>query len=417
MGESANPFESLQTQIETAATHLDVEQEAIDRLKRPERVLETNITIERDDGTLNTVKGYRAQFNGDRGPYKGGIRYHPNVTLDEVKALAGWMVYKCAVVDIPFGGAKGGITVDPREYSTAELERITRSFTTELRPIIGADRDIPAPDVNTGQREMNWLKDTYETLERTIEPGVVTGKAIDSGGSAGRVEATGRSTVIAAREAFDYLGEDLSKATVAVQGFGNVGWIAARLVDELGATVVAVSDSAGGIYDPTGLNPTAVREYKTQTGSVVGYEQTEEITNEAVLTLDVDLLIPAALENAIDAKIAEGLAADVIAEGANGPLTPRADKILADRDVLVVPDILANAGGVTASYFEWVQNRQQFYWEEQRVNRELERIIVDAFGRVTQTYEHSQAETLRTAAYVDGLRRVLKASDQRGTWP
>lgn len=417
MSQPANPFETLQGQIKSAAAYLDVSQGEITRLTQPDRILETNLTIECDDGTLDTLKGYRVQFNGDRGPYKGGIRYHPAVTRDEVKALAGWMVFKCAVVGIPFGGAKGGIAVDPRQYSTAELERLTRAFTTELRPLLGANRDIPAPDVNTGQREMNWLKDTYETLERTSEPGVVTGKAIDSGGSAGRVEATGRSTIIAAREAFDYLGGQLADASVAVQGFGNVGWIAGRLADEFGATVVAVSDSAGGIYDPTGLDLQAVRDHKTKTGSVTGFGQTEEITNDELLTRNVDLLIPAALENAIDAEIAQELKADVIVEGANGPLTPAADETLADRDVVVVPDILANAGGVTVSYFEWVQNRQQFYWDEQRVNRELEQIIVDAFDRMIQTFEDKQTETLRTAAYVNGLKQVLSASNQRGTWP
>ncbi|WP_049923087.1 Glu/Leu/Phe/Val family dehydrogenase [Halopiger djelfimassiliensis] len=418
MSEGANPFESLQSQIDEAAAHLEIGDDVIERLKHPERVLETNLTVELDDGSLGRFKAFRSQFNGDRGPYKGGIRYHPGVTRDEVKALSGWMVYKCATVGIPYGGGKGGIVIDPDEYSTAELERITRAFATELRPLIGEDRDIPAPDVNTGQREMNWIKDTYETLENTTEPGVITGKNIASGGSAGRVEATGRSTVIAAREAFDYLGKDLDGATVAVQGYGNAGWIAAKLIDEMGATVVAASDSSGGIYNPDGFDPVEAKAHKNETGSVVGYEEsTEEITNADVLTMDVDLLIPAALENAIDGDLAEDVKADVISEAANGPLTPEADRVLEDSDVFVVPDILANAGGVTVSYFEWVQNRQRFYWSEEKVNEELEGIIVDAFDALVETYEEHDLSNPRTAAYVVAIQRVADAAEEAGTFP
>ncbi|QHS16127.1 Glu/Leu/Phe/Val dehydrogenase [haloarchaeon 3A1-DGR] len=417
MSDETNPFESLQEQIDDAAAHLDVDDGVIERLKNPERVLETNLTVELDDGSLETVRAYRSQFNGDRGPYKGGIRYHPGVTRDEVKALSGWMVYKCATVDIPYGGGKGGISIDPTQYSEAELERITRAFATELRPLIGEDRDIPAPDVNTGQREMNWIKDTYETLENTTAPGVITGKAIDSGGSAGRVEATGRSTMLAAREVFDWIGEQVEGASVAVQGYGNAGWIAADLLDDVGATVVAVSDSGGGIHDPRGLDPVDVKEHKNETGSVVGYGDAEELTNEELLTLDVDLLVPAALENAIDAELAEAVRADVVVEAANGPLTPGADDVLAERDVWVVPDILANAGGVTVSYFEWVQNRQRFSWTEERVNEELERVITDAFDGLVDAYETHDLRNLRTAAYVVAVQRVIDAAEQAGTWP
>jgi len=419
MADDINPFESLQEQIDDAAVHLDVGEGALERLKNPERVLETNLSVELDDGSVGVFRAYRSQFNGDRGPYKGGIRYHPGVTRDEVKALSGWMVYKCAVVDIPYGGGKGGIVIDPREYSEAELERITRAFATELRPLIGEDRDVPAPDVNTGQREMNWIKDTYETLENTTAPGVITGKAIDSGGSEGRVEATGRSTMLTAREAFEYLGRDLSGATVAVQGYGNAGSIAARLLEaHHDVRVVAVSDSSGGIYNPDGLDPADVKAFKTETGSVTGYDgATEELTNEELLTLDVDLLVPAALENAIDAELAEEVEAEVIVEAANGPLTPDADDVLTDDDVLVVPDILANAGGVTVSYFEWVQNRQRFYWTEERVNEELERHIVDAFEGLTECYEELDLPNFRTAAYVVALQRVLDAAGEAGRWP
>ncbi|MGM0387123.1 MAG: Glu/Leu/Phe/Val family dehydrogenase [Natrinema limicola] len=418
MSDEANPFESLQAQIDEAAAYLDVGDDVIERLKHPERVLETNLTIERDDGDLERFTAFRSQFNGDRGPYKGGIRYHPGVSRDEVKALSGWMTYKTAIVDIPLGGGKGGIIIDPDEYSEAELERLTRAFAKELRPMIGEDRDIPAPDVNTGQREMNWIKDTYETLENTTEPGVITGKALDSGGSEGRVEATGRSTVIAAREAFDYLGKDLEGATVAVQGYGNAGWIAAKLIDEMGATVVAASDSSGGIYNPDGFDPVAAKDHKNETGSVVGFAGSEEeLTNEDVLTLDVDLLIPAALENAIDADLAEDVKADVISEAANGPLTPAADEVLEDKDVFIIPDILANAGGVTVSYFEWVQNRQRFSWSEERVNEELEGVIVDAFDALVETYEEHDLDNPRTATYVVAIQRVADAFEEAGTWP
>ncbi|WP_255191371.1 Glu/Leu/Phe/Val family dehydrogenase [Natronobeatus ordinarius] len=418
MSEEANPFESLQSQIDDAAAYLDVGDDVIERLKHPERVLETNLTVELDDGSLGRFKAFRSQFNGDRGPYKGGIRYHPNVTRDEVKALSGWMTYKTAIVDIPLGGGKGGIIVDPSQYSEAELERITRAFAAELTPMIGVDKDIPAPDVNTGQREMNWIKDTYETIEDTTEPGVITGKALDSGGSEGRVEATGRSTVIAAREAFDYLGRDIADATVAVQGYGNAGWISAKLVEELGATVVAVSDSSGAVYNEAGLDARDVKAFKNETGSVSGYaDADEELTNDELLTLDVDLLIPAALENAIDAELAADVKADVISEAANGPITPGGDEVLAGKDVVVIPDILANAGGVTVSYFEWVQNRQRFYWTEEKVNAELEAIIGDAFDALTGAYEEHDLENFRTAAYVVSIQRVVDAFEEAGTFP
>ncbi len=417
MSDDTNPFESLQEQVDDAAAYFDVDDGVLERLKVPERVLETNLTFERDDGSLETVRAYRSQFNGDRGPYKGGIRYHPGVTRDEVKALSGWMAYKCAVVDVPYGGGKGGIEIDPAEYSTAELERLTRSFAKELRPMIGENRDIPAPDVNTGQREMNWIKDTYETLENTTAPGVITGKAIDSGGSAGRVEATGRSTALAARETFDWLDRDVADATVAVQGYGNAGSVAAALLDDLGATVVAVSDSGGGIHDPEGFDPRAVKSHKAEMGAVAGYEGTEAIANDDLLTMDVDLLVPAALENAIDAGLAADVSADVIVEAANGPLTPGADDVLTERGVWVVPDVFANAGGVTVSYFEWVQNRQRFHWTEARVNEELERTITDAFDGLIEAYETEELPNLRTAAYVVALKRIVNAYEQGGNWP
>ncbi|MBV0923623.1 Glu/Leu/Phe/Val dehydrogenase [Halomicroarcula limicola] len=418
MGDSVNPFESFQEQVDEAAEHIEVDEGMLERLKNPERILETNLSVEMDDGSIEVFRAYRSQFNGDRGPYKGGIRYHPNVSRDEVKALSGWMAYKTATAGIPLGGGKGGIVIDPAEYSESELERITRAFAEELTPLIGEDRDIPAPDVNTGQREMNWIKDTYETLENTTEPGVITGKDISSGGSEGRVEATGRSTVIAAREAFDYLGRDISDATVAVQGYGNAGWISAKLAEELGADVVAVSDSSGGIYSEDGIDAVDAKRHKRETGSVVEYpDADEEITNDELLQLDVDLLIPAALENAIDEEIARGVQADVISEAANGPITPAGDDVLEDEDVLVVPDILANAGGVTVSYFEWVQNRQRFYWDEGRVNDELEEIMVDQFDTLVDAYEEHDLPSMRVAAYVVAIDRVVEAAEQADVWP
>ena len=417
MSEDVNPFESMQEQIDDAAVYLDIAPGMLSRLKHPERVLETTLAVELDDGSVETFQAYRSQFNGDRGPYKGGVRYHPGVNRDEVKALSGWMVYKCAAVDIPFGGGKGGIAVDPADYSAAELERVTRAYTEELRPLIGTDRDIPAPDVNTGQREMNWIKDTYESLEHTTEPGVVTGKAVESGGSEGRVEATGRSVSLVAREAFAYRGGDVADATVAVQGYGNAGWVAANLLDEMGATVVAVSDSSGAIHDPDGVGPEAVKRHKRDTGSVGGFEGTDTWTNRDLLTADVDLLVPAALENAVDADIAADISAAIIVEAANGPLTPDADAVLEGEDVLVVPDILANAGGVTVSYFEWVQNRQRFGWTEQRVVDELERVITDAFDELVETFEARDLSTFREAMYVVALERVRRAAEQSGVWP
>ncbi|WP_225333657.1 Glu/Leu/Phe/Val family dehydrogenase [Halomicrobium urmianum] len=418
MAEEANPFESLQEQIDEAAQYLDVDEGMLERLKNPERILETNLSVEMDDGSIEVFRAFRSQFNGDRGPYKGGIRYHPQVSRDEVKALSGWMVYKTATVGIPLGGGKGGIIIDPDEYSESELERITRAFAKELTPLIGVDKDVPAPDVNTGQREMNWIKDTYETIENTTEPGVITGKNLSSGGSEGRVEATGRSTVIAAREAFEYLDKDIHQATVAVQGYGNAGWITAKLIEEMGATVVAASDSSGGIYNEHGFDAVAAKEHKRETGSVVGFEGAqEEISNEELLQLDVDLLVPAALENAIDAEVAEGVQADVISEAANGPITPEGDDVLEDKDVLVVPDILANAGGVTVSYFEWVQNRQRFYWDEETVNERLEDIIVNQFDTLTDAYEEHDLPSMRVAAYVVAIQRVVESAEQSGVWP
>ena len=417
MSDEANPFESLQGQLAGAGSVLGLADDELTQLSSPERVLELSLTVELDDGSLRTFDAYRSQFDGSRGPYKGGIRYHPGVTRDEVKALSGWMVYKCAAVDVPFGGAKGGIRIDPREYSAAELERVTRAYATELRPLVGPNRDIPAPDVNTGQREMNWFKDTYETLEGESAPAVVTGKARHSGGSAGRVEATGRSTMLATREALSERGRTVADATVAVQGYGNAGRIAARLLDEQGADVVAVSDSTGGVHDPSGLDTTAVADHKSETGSVVGFGEGTDCSNAELLTMDVDVLVPAALENAVNRTLAQSTSASLVVEAANGPLTPAASDVLTERGIPVVPDILANAGGVTVSYFEWMQNRQGHSWTEARVNEELERHIVDAFEEMVAAHERHGTANWRTAMYTVALERVHRASSEAGTWP
>ncbi|MFB6110185.1 MAG: Glu/Leu/Phe/Val dehydrogenase [Halodesulfurarchaeum sp.] len=411
------PLESLRAQVRRAADGLDLSPGRRDVLQSPERVFEATLAVEMDDGRVETFPAYRSQYDGSRGPYKGGIRYHPSVSRGEVIALSGWMSFKTAVVSLPLGGAKGGIALDPREYSAGELERITRAYATEIRPLIGEDRDIPAPDVNTGQREMNWIRDTYETLERTTAPGIVTGKPIDSGGSAGRVEATGRSIAIAAREAFKYLDRDLSGATVAVQGFGNVGQHAARFLHAAGATIVAISDSSGAIHDAGGLDPDAVLDRKREAGSVVDFEAGTEVTNEDLLTLDVDLLIPAALSGAITADLAPDVAADVIVEGANGPITDEADQQLSERGVEIVPDILANAGGVIVSYLEWVQNRQRHHWDTETVNTKLEERMVSAFETLTETAADPEIPDLRTAAYTVAIERLDAAAEERGVWP
>ena len=417
MSDGANPLDSFEQQVENAAAYLDVTPGEIERLKQPERVLSANLSVEMDDGSLELFDAYRSQHNGERGPHKGGVRYHPGVTRDEVVALSGWMSVKCAAVGLPYGGGKGGIRLDPGEYSATELERITRSYAVEMRPLIGPDQDIPAPDVNTGQREMNWIKDTYETLENTTAPGTVTGKAIQSGGSEGRVVATGRSVMLSARELFDHLGRDISEATVAVQGYGNAGSVAARLLDDAGATVVAVSDSAGAIHSPGGLDPDTVGEHKAETGQVTGFPEAEQLTDEALLTLDVDLLVPAALGNAIDAGLASDLRADTVVEAANGPLTPAADTVLNEREIPVVPDILANAGGVTVSYFEWVQNRQRFSWSLSRVDEELERLIVEGFEAMVAAERSQETPDYRTALYTVAMERLLDAAGESGVWP
>jgi glutamate dehydrogenase/leucine dehydrogenase len=405
-------------QLEAAANVIKLDRGILEYLKVPDRVLQVKVPVRMDDGSIRVFVGYRSQHCGVRGPYKGGIRYHPDVTLEEVIALSMWMTWKCAVVNIPYGGGKGGVACNPKEMSEGELERLTRRYTTAILPLLSPDRDIPAPDVYTNPQTMAWIMDTYSNIRGYAVPGVVTGKPIELGGSEGRVSSTGRGTAIAAREAAKLLGIKIEDSTVAVQGFGNVGYHAAKILSEWGARVVAVSDSRGGIYSDS-LDVERVAEHKARTGSVVGFDGVEEITNEELLEIECDILIPAALGNVITKENAYNVKAKIISEGANGPTTPEADRILEERGVFIVPDILANAGGVVVSYFEWVQDLNRYFWDEERVNAELERVLVRSFKEVVSIKkEYKNAGiTMRDAAMILALKRVVRAFELRGLWP
>ncbi|MEE8198623.1 MAG: Glu/Leu/Phe/Val dehydrogenase, partial [Thermoplasmata archaeon] len=370
-----------------------------------------------DDGTVRVFTGYRVQYNQVLGPFKGGIRYHPEVTLEEVRALAAWMTWKCAVIGLPYGGAKGGVIVDVKELSTREIERITRRFTSEISIIIGPHKDIPAPDVYTDAQVMAWIMDTYSMGVGYSVPGVVTGKPPIIGGSSGREEATARGVLYTTRQAAMILGIDLAKARVAIQGFGNVGYNAARLFHgEAGSKIVAVSDSRGAIHTDKGLDPAAVEDHKDETGSVVGFPNAESIMHEDLMAVKADILIPAALGGWITSDNAESVQARIVAEGANGPTTPDADRILFERDITIIPDILCNAGGVTVSYFEWVQSLQQFFWSLEEVEQRLEEIMVKAFDRVWETAQEEGVD-MRTAAYMVAMKKIVRAYEVRGIYP
>ncbi len=415
-----NAYEMFQTQVDLVGEKLSLPSDLLALLKVPERVLEVSIPIRMDNGQIQVFQGYRVQHSSARGPCKGGIRYHPQVTLDEVKALAGWMTWKCAVVDIPFGGGKGGITCDPTRLSLGELERLTRRYTAMILPLIGPHHDIPAPDVNTSAREMNWVMDTASVLRGEPMYAVVTGKDIAVGGTRGRREATGRGVAIVTQEILERLGHKVQGATVAVQGFGNVGSVAALLLHQAGAKVIGVSDVSSAFYCERGLNIPEMIAYVNHSPHrlLAGYSApgAREISREELLTLDVDVLIPAALEGQITEKNADQVRARVIVEGANGPTTPEADVILEERGVTVVPDILANAGGVVVSYFEWVQNLQCFYWDEEETNVRLTRIMRRAFQEVWE-YARQRKASLRTAALMIGIERVVQAIRLRGIFP
>ncbi len=403
-------------QLDRAAAYIDIDPGTIERLKQPKAVHRVSIPIRRDNGDTAVYTGYRAQHDSARGPFKGGLRYHPDVSAEECIGLSMWMTWKCAVMDIPFGGGKGGIVVNPKDLSANETEHLTRRFAEELRPVIGPMKDIPAPDMGTGSREMAWFMDAYSMQEGETLPGVVTGKPPVIGGSYGREEAPGRSTAIITREALDYYDHEVENATVAIQGFGSVGANAARLLNDWGANVVAVSDVDGAIYDPNGLDTKDVLSHEEQPGMVSGYDAPETLSNDELLELDTDVLIPAAIGNVLTNDNAEDVRADLIVEGANGPTTIRADEIFDERDIPVIPDIIANAGGVTVSYFEWLQDINRRAWPVEEVNEELEDEMLSAWNDVRAAYEPYDA-TWREAAYIVGLERVAEAHEVRGLWP
>ena len=414
--ETLNPFEIAQAQFNIAADHLKLDEGIRAMLKTPKRQLIVSIPVRMDDGKIQVFEGFRVQHNLSRGPAKGGIRYHPDVTLDEVKALASWMTWKCATVNIPYGGGKGGVRVDPKQLSIGELERLTRRYATEISPIIGPDRDIPAPDVYTTPQTMAWIMDTISMFHGHTELGVVTGKPISLGGSKGRHEATARGAQFAVRAACELKRVPLAGGKVAVQGFGNAGSIAARLLAEDGAKVIAASDSKGGIYNERGINPEAALKFKEETGSLVGFPGCDAISNKELLELKCDVLVPAALENTITLDNADRIRAKIVAEAANGPTTPGSDKVLHEKGIFVIPDILCNAGGVTVSYFEWVQDLYGFFWTEPEVNRYLERTMTSAFSDVYTMAEKYHVD-MRTGAYILAVSRVAEATRVRGIFP
>lgn len=403
-------------QFMIAAKELNLEEYLRGKLGQCERVLIVTFPVRMDNGETQTFSGFRSQHNTARGPAKGGIRYHPKVTYDEVRALSMWMTWKCAVVGIPFGGGKGGVICDPTQMSETELEHMTRRYATALEGFIGADKDIPAPDVNTNAQTMAWIVDTLSMHEgHTLLP-LVTGKPVSLGGSLGRAEATGRGVSFVVAQAAEKLGLNLNGIPTVVQGFGNVGSTSAYLLHDLGCKIVAVSDVFGGIYNPKGFDPRAVLEHVKKTRSVVGFPGTEPVTNEELLELQCDVLVPAALENQITSKNATKIKAKILAEGANGPTNPEADRILYDRGIFLVPDVLTNAGGVTVSYFEWVQDLQWFFWGEREINDRLKRIMDESFEAVWKIAQERKVD-MRTAAYFLAISRVAEAERVRGVYP
>jgi glutamate dehydrogenase (NAD(P)+) len=416
-GGGINPFNVALTQLEETAKIIGLEKGLHEFLAHPKRVLTVGLPVKMDNGQVKVFTGFRSQHNDARGPYKGGIRYHPQVTIDEVKALSMWMTWKCAIADIPYGGGKGGIICDPKSMSEGELERLTRRYAFAIADIIGPKTDIPAPDVYTGGREMAWIMDTYSTIKGNyIQPEVITGKPLAVGGSLGRNEATGRGLAITVREAAKKLEVDLNRAKLVVQGFGNAGQFSAQLVEEQGATLVAASDSKGCILKKDGISVLDLRRHKEKTGSVTGFPSAEKITNEELLTLECTVLVPAALENQLTGENADKVKAKIIAEAANGPTTPEADKIFYKNKVLVIPDILANGGGVTVSYFEWLQNLRREYWTEQEVNQRLDSNMTKAFSNVYETHKKYDVH-MRTASMILAVNRVVESIKFRGLWP
>ena len=414
--EDLNPFRIAQIQFDLAAEYLKLDPGLRQILRTPKRVLEVSVPVKMDNGQIKVFTGYRVQHNVARGPAKGGIRYHPNVTLDEVKALATWMTWKTATVNIPFGGGKGGVICDPKRMSKTELERMTRRYASEILPLIGPEQDIPAPDVYTDAQTMAWIMDTYSMTKGYSALGVVTGKPVSIGGSEGRKEATARGCVVVVEEACKIKKLPLRGASIAIQGFGNAGSVAARLFTEKKARVIAISDSRGGVFNSRGIDPLKAMRYKERSGTVVGMPGTSRISNDDLLTMKCDILVPAALENVITLNNVDQIKAKIIAEAANGPTTPHADEALARKGTLLLPDILTNAGGVTASYFEWVQDLQSFFWSEAEVNAKLESVMRRAFLEVHEMARKHRTQ-MRTGAYVLAVGRVAEATTVRGLFP
>jgi glutamate dehydrogenase (NAD(P)+) len=414
--EDLNPFRIAQIQFDMAAEYLKLDPGLRQILRTPKRVLEVSVPVKMDNGQMKVFTGFRVQHNVSRGPGKGGLRYHPGVTLDEVKALAAWMTWKTATVNVPYGGAKGGIVCDPKRMSKGELERMTRRYAAEIQPIIGPEVDIPAPDVYTDAQTMAWIMDTYAMTVGHAAPGVVTGKPVSIGGSEGRNDATGRGCLYVAEEACKVKKVSLRGATVAIQGFGNVGSAVARLFAERKAKIVAISDSRGGVHNPRGIDPLRALRYKERSGTVVGMPGASRISNDELLALKCDILVPAALENVITLHNADQIKAKIVVEAANGPTTPHSDEILSRKGVFVVPDILANAGGVTVSYFEWAQDLQGFFWQVQEVNSKLEFVMRRSFNDVYETMRKFHVYP-RAAAYILSVGRVADATLVRGLFP
>ncbi len=414
--EEASVFRMATQQFNEAADKLGLDDGLRAVLGSCKREFTVNFPVNMDDGSIKVFSGYRVQHNVTRGPAKGGLRYHPNVTLDEVKALAMWMTWKSAITNIPYGGGKGGVTCDPKSLSRRELEGLTRRFATEISPLIGTTSDIPAPDVNTDGQIMAWIMDTISMHRGYTDHGIVTGKPISIGGTLGRIEATGRGVMITAREAAKRLGLNMEGARVVVQGYGNVGYWGAYLLQQIGCKVIAASDSRGAIHVAQGLDPESLLSHKAENGSVMGYPGSESITDKELLELPCDILIPAALEQVITEENAPRIDTRIIVEGANGPTTPEADRIFGDRGIMVIPDILANAGGVVVSYFEWVQDIQHLFWEKEDVNNRLESVMTRSFEQVVATAEE-HSTNLRTAALLVAVDRVADALQVRGIYP
>jgi glutamate dehydrogenase (NAD(P)+) len=415
MAANGSIFGAMLQEFDGAARILNLEPGIWRILTQPKRQITVSCPVQMDNGDIEVFTGYRVQYNITLGPAKGGIRYHPDVTLDEVTALAAWMTWKCAVAHVPFGGGKGGVICDPTRMSKRELEALTRRYVAEIIDAIGPDKDVPAPDVNTNEQVMAWIMDTYSMHVGRTETAIVTGKPVILGGSEGRREATGRGVMICTREAAAHLELDLAHATIAVQGFGNVGSVSADLLNKLGARIVAVTDWKGGVYNKAGLDVPKLIAWTREHKTVDGFPDAEPLTNEDLFRLDVDVLIPAALENQISADNAASIRARIVVEGANGPTTPDAHKMMHERGIFVVPDILANAGGVTGSYFEWVQNRHGFYWTETDVNQRLEAKMVEAFHAVLKISLKYNVD-MRTAAYIEAIDRVATVTRMRGMY-